>query len=371
MRLTHGLAREISGELSIDGSNGTSVCLTFYSSESVLLPGEQIGKVPFKFPGRQKYTNYRAIAIDLAADFSLFCTKSKVFKQVLINTAMKSAPLSAINVRTQFAAASGKKIAFRSIGQGTPVILCNRLRGIMDSWDPAFLDSLAESYRVIIFDYTGIGLSDGSLPVKMAEVADDIRFLASRLKLDKFILGGWSYGGLVAQTFATRHPEMVSHLILLGTNPPGENAHSLEQVFLDATMHEVNDLADETVLFFEPASELSRKAAESYFERINTRALDRDIAVPKEKWNDYFAGAKDYAADEYGSRARLATINVPILVISGDHDPACPIENWYALSGKMPNLQMIMLGQTGHGPQNQYPELVVRYITDFVTYARL
>ncbi|SDG28848.1 Pimeloyl-ACP methyl ester carboxylesterase [Dyadobacter soli] len=284
---------------------------------------------------------------------------------------MKATSVSAMNVRTQFAAGSGKKIAYRSIGEGITIILCNRLRGILDSWDPAFLDELAESYRVIIFDYSGIGSSDGDLPVKIAEVAEDIGFLASYLNLDKFILGGWSYGGIVAQTFATRYPERVSHLILLGTNPPGQNAHPFEQAFLDATMHEVNDLADETVLFFEPASEFSRQAAKSYFERINARTVDQDIPVPKEKWNNYFAGAKDYAADEYGSRTKLATINVPILVISGDHDPACPIENWYALTRQIPNLQMIMLGQTGHGPQNQYPQLVVRYIGDFVQYAEL
>jgi pimeloyl-ACP methyl ester carboxylesterase len=287
------------------------------------------------------------------------------------NTVLKFTSVSAINARTQFATGSGRKIAYRSIGQGTPVILCNRLRGILDSWDPAFLDELAKSYRVIIFDYSGIGSSEGSLPVKIAEVAEDVNFLASRLKLDKFVLGGWSYGGLVAQTYATHYPQKVSHLILLGTNPPGQNQHPLEQVFLDATMREFNDLADETVLFFEPASEFSREAAKRYFERINERTVDKDPPVPKEKWNNYFAGAKDYAADEYGSRAKLATINVPILVISGDHDPACPIENWYALSRKIPNLQMIMLGKTGHGPQNQYPELVVRYIGDFLKYARL
>jgi len=282
-----------------------------------------------------------------------------------------AADASAIDARTQYATGSGKRIAYRSIGQGAPLILCNRLRGILDSWDPAFLDELAKSYRVIIFDYSGIGSSEGSLPVKMAEVAEDITFLASQLNLGKFILGGWSYGGLVAQTFASHYPEKVSHLILLGANPPGRNEHPLEQVFLDATMHEVNDLADETILFFEPASELSREAARRYFERINARTVDNDILVPQEKWGNYFAGAQDFAADEYGSRTKLATINVPILVISGDHDPACPIENWYALSRKMPNLQIIMLGQTGHGPQNQYPELVVRYITGFVQYARL
>lgn len=84
-----------------------------------------------------------------------------------------------------------------------------------------------------------------------------------------------------------------------------------------------------------------------------------------------FAGAKDYAVDDFGSRKKRAQINVTILVIPGDHDPACPIGNWYALSRKIPNLQLIMLGQTGHGPQSQYPALTVQYIRNFVNHAPL
>ncbi len=278
---------------------------------------------------------------------------------------------TAVNCRTQFASSGNKKIAYRTIGKGKPVILCNRLRGVLDSWDPAFLDELGKTFQVIIFDYSGIGSSGGKLPVKIADVADDISFLASYLKLDKFALGGWSYGGLVAQTFATHYPEKISHLILLGTNPPGANKYPLEQAFLDATMKVENDLNDELILFFEPNSALSRNAARQSHERIAARTIDRDPPVPQEVWNLYFAGAKDYATDDYGSREKLAKINVPILVISGDHDPACPIENWYALSRKMSNLQLIMLGQTGHGPQHQYPELTVQYINSFVALAEL
>jgi pimeloyl-ACP methyl ester carboxylesterase len=279
--------------------------------------------------------------------------------------------VTAVNCRTQFASFGNKRIAYRSIGKGKPIILCNRLRGVLDSWDPAFLDELGKTFQVFIFDYSGIGSSGGTLPLKIADVAEDISFLAAHLKLDKFALGGWSFGGLVAQTFATHHPEKLSHLILLGTNPPGANKHPLERAFLDATMKVDNDLNDELVLFFEPKSAFSRAAARQSNERIAARTIDRDPPVPQEVWPRYFAGAKDYAEDAYGSRDKLATINVPILVISGDHDPACPIENWYALNGKLPNLQLIMLGQTGHGPQHQYPELTVAYINTFAALAEL
>lgn len=274
--------------------------------------------------------------------------------------------LTAFNIRTQFAVNADRRIAYRTLGTGQPLILCNRLRGILDSWDPLFLDELAREFQVIIFDYSGIGNSAGSLPVKIEDVASDIGFLADKLNLTAFILGGWSYGGLVAQTYATRYPERITHLILLGTNPPGLNAHALEPVFIEATLHQENDLDDEIILFFEPASEFSRLAAKKSIDRIASREIDRDIPVPEEVWGNYFEGAKDFASDAFGAREKLGTINVPILAISGDHDPACPIENWYALSRKIPNLQLIMMGQTGHGPHHQYPELASGYISNFI-----
>jgi hypothetical protein len=96
--------------------------------------------------------------------------------------------------RTQFLESKGRKIAYRSIGQGTPVILALRFRGVLDSWDPAFLDSLSQNYRVIIFDYSGIGDSTGTRATTMPQMVDDIFDLADGLKLDKFVLGGlwWS-----------------------------------------------------------------------------------------------------------------------------------------------------------------------------------
>ena len=57
---------------------------------------------------------------------------------------------------------SGRRLAYRTIGSGKPIVLCTRFRGNMDLWDPAFLDALtANSFRVITFDYSGLGFSSG------------------------------------------------------------------------------------------------------------------------------------------------------------------------------------------------------------------
>jgi pimeloyl-ACP methyl ester carboxylesterase len=64
-----------------------------------------------------------------------------------------------VNTTTMFVETKGRKIAYRSIGKGLPIIMLNRFRGTLDTWDPGFLDALAKKFNVITIDYSGIGLS--------------------------------------------------------------------------------------------------------------------------------------------------------------------------------------------------------------------
>jgi len=276
--------------------------------------------------------------------------------------------ISAAFVPTQFLTIGGRNLAYRIIGNGQPMIWCNRFRGTLDDWDPGFIDQLAHSFQVIIFDYSGVGLSSGELPTKIASVADDLKDLADGLKIQQFIIGGWSYGGTVAQTFTVRFPERVSHAILIGTSPAGKNKNYPEHLFMETSSHIVNDYEDQVILFFEPKSENSRKAATSSLERIAQRKSDHDVPVPEQVWGRYFEGVADFAADHADTRHKLAKLSVPVLVISGDHDLVCPVENWYALTRIMPNLYINVLPDSGHGPQHQYPTLSVRYINDFIRF---
>jgi pimeloyl-ACP methyl ester carboxylesterase len=161
----------------------------------------------------------------------------------------------ALNAETKFAEINNNKIAYRQFGIGAPLFFVNRFRGIMDTWDPLFLDSLAEKNTVILFDYPGIGSSEGELPLDVIEVANTVPALADHLGIDKFNVLGWSYGGLVAQAVTFQNQERVLKTVLIGTNPPGENAIPIEQVFFDHALKPINDLEDEYYLFFEPASE--------------------------------------------------------------------------------------------------------------------
>lgn len=85
---------------------------------------------------------------------------------------------TALTAETQFAEIKNHKIAYSTFGKGTPLFFINRFRGVMDTWDPLFTDALAEKNTVILFDYPGIGNSEGELPLDIFEVAETVPALA-------------------------------------------------------------------------------------------------------------------------------------------------------------------------------------------------
>lgn len=298
--------------------------------------------------------------------------KNLFIKQLLIISLFMTTNIEiygqkAIESKTQFAEVEGRKIAYRSIGKGTPIILVNRFRGTMDTWDPLFLDKLAENFNVITFDYTGIGSSTGTLPTDVSIVAKDVKDLANALKLKKATVLGWSYGGLVAQAATILYPDLVTHSVLVGTNPPGKNEIALEQAFLDVALKPVNTFDDEVILFFEPSSQESIAAAKASHDRIYKRIDVAKIPSTMEVFNLYFKGGAGFRDDALNFREQLINIKTPILIICGDHDISFAVENWYPLTRKLKNAQIITFFQSGHGPQHQYPELSAKYITDFIT----
>jgi pimeloyl-ACP methyl ester carboxylesterase len=273
---------------------------------------------------------------------------------------------TALTAETQFATISQNKIAYRTFGSGTPLFFINRFRGVMDTWDPLFLDALAEKNTVILFDYPGIGSSEGELPLDMLEVAKTVPALADHLGIEKFNVLGWSYGGLVTQTVTFQNPGRVLKTVLIGTNPPGENAIPIEPVFFEHALKPINDLDNEYYLFFEPNSEKSRQAAEESHNRIVQR-LDRDlIPSTQEVFQRYFAGSGVFKEDKLNFRGAYKTLESPVLVISGDHDISFATENWFPLLKNAPTMQHIILNDAGHGPQHQFPRLTAGYINLFL-----
>lgn len=273
---------------------------------------------------------------------------------------------TATRAATQFVEVAANRIAYRSIGSGTPMILLSRMRGTLDTWDPLFLDELARSNRVITVDYPGVGYSAGTLPPDIGQVANFVAAFADAIGLDKFVLTGWSWGGTVAQTFLVEYPGRATHAVLIGTAPPGKSEVPIQQAFLDRAFKPVNDLDDEIVLFFEPQSAASRVAAKASHDRIYARpGVAERIPSTPEEIQAYLKVAATYHEDAAGRLDRLKGTRTPILVISGDNDISTAVENWFALNRKIPNAHLIVYPESGHAPQHQYPELAAAQIALF------
>jgi pimeloyl-ACP methyl ester carboxylesterase len=273
---------------------------------------------------------------------------------------------AAITALNQFVEVAGNRIAYRTLGKGSPMVLLTRMRGTIDTWDPLFLDELAKSNRVITVDYPGVGYSTGTLPPGIGDVANFVATFADAIGLDRFVLLGWSWGGTVVQTFLVDHPGRATHAVLIGTAPPGKGGVPIQQAFLDRAFRPVNDLDDEIVLFFEPDSTISRATAKASRDRIYARpGVAELIPSTPEKIQAYLKAAATYRDDASGRLEKLKVTRTPILVISGDHDISTAVENWFALNRRIPNAHLIVYPQSGHAPQHQYPQLAAAQIALF------
>lgn len=68
--------------------------------------------------------------------------------------------------------------------------------------------------------------------------------------------------------------------------------------------------------------------------------------------------------------SRLSASQKPTLVVGSDHDIACPIENWYALSKVWKSMHILAVPQAGHAPHHQEPEFIASAIAAFVKRVR-
>ncbi|MDI1434787.1 alpha/beta fold hydrolase [Polyangium sorediatum] len=281
---------------------------------------------------------------------------------------MSTTEHTAITAPNQFVESKGRRLAYRSIGTGKPIVLCARFRGNMDVWDPAFLDALAaRGFQVITFDYSGLGLSTGEKDYSPVALAKDANDLIEALDLKGVVISGWSLGGLAAQVVVAMFPQRLSHAVLIGTSPPGPNVKPAEQLFYDTASIPDYGFEHEVILFFEPRSQASREAARRSVDRIAQRTEGRSVPVPVD-WAVAYLGDKPksplFPADPILQALKVTTL--PILHVAGDHDIIFPVENWYALNQELPTVQLLTYPRAGHGPHHEYPEATAEHIATFV-----
>src|ERR1700685_3736226 len=87
---------------------------------------------------------------------------------------------------TLASAVNGIDYAYRDAGEGgVPLVLLQHFRGNLDNWDPALIDELASSRRVVTFDNVGVGGTTGNTPHRVEQMAQDAIAFLSAMEFDQ------------------------------------------------------------------------------------------------------------------------------------------------------------------------------------------
>jgi proline iminopeptidase len=196
-------------------------------------------------------------------------------------------------------------------------------------YKPSF-SALADVAQLVYYDHRGQGRSDKSDPShwNLVQWADDVRGLCEALGIERPIVFGNSFGGMVAMAYAARHPEHPAKLVFSSTAP----RQDLELVV--ARFEELGgaEVAAAARRYWEhPGGETLGDYLRLAFPLYGRAPRDPD-ANARTRWAldvmFHFAAGEGRTMD---LAPGLARVRCPTLVLAGGRDPVCPIE----LSGEI------------------------------------
>jgi pimeloyl-ACP methyl ester carboxylesterase len=259
----------------------------------------------------------------------------------------------------------GRRLAWRSVGEGPPLVLITGYSGAAAGWDPEFLSALGQSFEVVCPDNRGMGDSQlGELeePLTVDAMAADVEALLDALEIDRLPVAGWSMGGFIAQALAARAPARVEALVLLATNPGGATS-------VPADPDAIARLTDHSGTPREQATRL----IELLFPPAVAADFDRSIG-------DLVADARaelSPAALRAQQQALSTWVGVepphpedgsplPVLAASGTEDVVIRPENTNRLAARWANCRVEFFEHCGHALMAQEPERLAGLITSFL-----
>ena len=277
-----------------------------------------------------------------------------------------------VTAKTQYVEVDGAQFAYRRWGNLNstlpPLLFLQHFRGGLDNWDPWVTDGLAAGREVILLNARGVASSTGKPRTRIEEMADDAAAVVRALGLTQIDLLGFSLGGFQALDLTRRHPDLVRKLMLLGTGPRGQqqenNPEIARRVFEHATR--TVPVEDDFLFLFFGRSKSAIQAGHEFWQRRHLRQ-DQDPASSLEVMQAQIEANLYYLPklNEYDSLAYLRDIHHPTFILNGVEDVMIPTINAYHMARNMPQAQLFIYPDAGHGAHFQYPERFVQHAIQF------
>ena len=235
-------------------------------------------------------------------------------------------------------------------------------------YKPAF-SHLADTAQIVYLDHRGNGRSEGAPATwSLAQWGDDVAGFCDALGIAKPIVYGGSFGGFVAQSYATRHPGHAGKLILASTAAKIEFP-AIFDAFERIGGKAARDIAQ--VYWLEPNLERRMRYLETCFPLYTVRPRsDRDAitrAILKHEVGLHFNGPQQEQG-RMDFRADLARVQCPVLILAGDRDPIAPMAFSETIAASLPQhlVRFERFANCGHGVHLDAPERAFRVIREFI-----
>jgi len=232
--------------------------------------------------------------------------------------------------------------------------------GLADIFEP-----LADTAQLVLLDHRGQGRSDGDDPAQwnLDRWVPDIAEFCDALELDRPMILGQSFGGVVALAVAARYPDLPSRLIVsssLAKFRPDRAFPMFERLggpeVREVAERHFSELTDET------AEEFIRVALPVY----NPTPMNPDVIARtrlKMDVGNHFFRNEGFDVDLF---PELGNIKCPTLVLGGELDPITPVADSQDVAAAIPHAEVRIFEGAGHGVFRDKPDEAVAFIREFV-----
>ncbi|MUT64581.1 alpha/beta fold hydrolase [Paenibacillus sp. NEAU-GSW1] len=218
-----------------------------------------------------------------------------------------------------------------------------------------WLSPLAERMQIVYLDQRCNGQSERVDPATctLEQLADDIEALRQYLGFGKINLLGHSFGGMVAQVYATRHAESLDKLLLVCTAPSKAfYPDALDFASRAATPEQLNSIPELFEGRIEDEQHLIRWWDINFplYFHVKDEQLMHDTGNRPIGSLDVTNYTFKHFIPQYDVRPQLPDVQTPTLIVAARHDWITPVSQAEEMKRLLPNAQLVVFENSGHMP---------------------